>query len=121
MDHSFHHRFKVDSSTGEVRVAVAADLDPSLLDRENRDLMRDLQSLIVEARDGGGASSTVKVTIDLLDVNDNEPIIDSSQYSGTVRENAEELDKPVIVTVRTAITLLSKFRTLLKFPDPPFA
>ena len=93
----------MDSKTGVVRVAVAADEDLTLLDRENRDLMRDLQSLTIEARDGGGASSTVKITVDLIDVNDNVPIIDSSQYSGTVRENAAELDKPVIVTVKLCI------------------
>ena len=49
----FCYRFKVDSKSGEVRVAVAANENFALIDRENRDLMRDLQSLTVEARDGG--------------------------------------------------------------------
>ena len=63
-------------------------------------MMRDLQSLTVEARDGGGATSTVKVIVDLIDQNDNVPIIESNEYTGTVRENAAQLDKPVIITVR---------------------
>ena len=96
---SFCYRFKVDSKSGEVRVAVAADENFALIDRENRDLMRDLQSLTVEARDGGGTTSTVKVIVDLIDQNDNVPIIESNEYTGTVRENAAQLDKPVIITV----------------------
>ena len=78
---------------------VAANENFALIDRENRDLMRDLQSLTIEARDGGGASSTANIVVDLIDQNDNAPIIGSNEYSGTVRENAAELDKPVIVTV----------------------
>ena len=105
-------RFKVDSKSGEVRVAVAADENFALIDRENRDLMRDLQSLTVEAQDGGGATSTVKVIVDLIDQNDNAPIIESNEYTGTVRENAAQLDKPVIVTVRRLFFLLDEFATV---------
>ncbi len=56
-------RFEIDPSLGVIRVAVAADADPTLIDRENRDLRRDLQSVTVQAQDGGGRSATVKVYV----------------------------------------------------------
>lgn len=54
-------RFRIDPESGEIRVSVSADADHTLIDRENRDLVRDLRSLTVEAADGGGRTATVKV------------------------------------------------------------
>ena len=37
--------------------------------------------------------------VDLLDENDNAPVMETKEYLGTVRENAALLDNPVIVKV----------------------
>ncbi|XP_078366665.1 protocadherin Fat 4-like [Oculina patagonica] len=75
---NLQNAFTIDEKKGEIKV----DRD---LDRENIHQF----VLGVQARDGGSPSlqSTVQVTINIVDVNDNSPIITPSSYVATVREN----------------------------------
>ena len=43
--------------------------------------------LTVRAQDGGGLASTVRVYFNILDVNDNRPVFNSSVYSSSVTES----------------------------------
>ena len=87
--------FKVNPTTGEVTVAVDADLDLTLLDRETLDT----HSLTFTAIDGGGLQTTVQLEVKLSDVNDNAPELARIQYDGFLFENAELLERDIIVEV----------------------
>lgn len=43
--------------------------------------------MTVEARDGGGLTSTAQLTITLLDENDNTPQFNRNTYTSTLNEN----------------------------------
>lgn len=43
--------------------------------------------LTAKARDGGGQASTVRVYFNVLDVNDNPPVFNTSSYSSSVSES----------------------------------
>ncbi|CAH1794571.1 unnamed protein product [Owenia fusiformis] len=85
--------FHIDPDSGNISVAVDADLDHDLLDREKQDTYY----LTLQARDGGNQRNTVQLEIQLLDVNDNAPSIRRSKYEAYVRENQPTLERPVIV------------------------
>ena len=89
-------RFSINSSTGVVSVAVDADQDWTILDREKLDT----HQVTIEAVDGGGKRSSVRLDVHLLDVNDQAPEITRSQYESYVRENEASLERTVIVEVR---------------------
>ncbi|ALC46335.1 Cad87A [Drosophila busckii] len=78
-----HKYFNVDPYTGNVRVANA-----SILDREQ---LKQL-TLTVVAQDKAPAtvqkSATATIHINILDVNDNEPVFTRAVYNSTVSENA---------------------------------
>lgn len=76
-------------------MAVAANLDHTLLDREKQDT----HYLTVEAVDGGGLRSSVQLQVQLSDVNDNAPTVARTQYEGYVTENRNVLDRPVVIEV----------------------
>ena len=93
-------RFYIVESTGEVHVAVEADQDHSLLDRE----LISSHYLTIEAIDGGGLRTAVQLHIQLLDVNDNAPTI-SFPRSGDNNTFAISTQVPVgyrILTVQAA-------------------
>ncbi|KAI5104732.1 desmoglein-2, partial [Silurus meridionalis] len=78
--------FQIEKSTGEIRVQM------NTLDREIQDTYR----LIVRGTDMNGQNSDPKnrpltgtgtVTISILDVNDNVPVLEKSYYEGSVEEN----------------------------------
>ena len=89
----------MDPVTGLVSVAVAADLDEDLLDREKQAVLY----LTVEAQDGGGLMSSVQLQITLDDKNDNAPAILRAQYDGYVSENSLVLERPVVIEVRAGV------------------
>ena len=80
---------------GRVRVAVNADVDWTLLDRERQAT----HYLTFEAQDGGGLRTSVPLIVNLTDVNDNAPLISRDEYEGYVRENDALLERPLIVEV----------------------
>lgn len=67
----------VDPVTGEVRVTGALDYEEA-----------SSHELDVQAKDGGGQSSHCKLIIDVIDVNDNAPIIAVKSNSAAVPEDA---------------------------------
>lgn len=68
---------KVDPVTGEVRVTGALDYEEA-----------SSHELDVQAKDGGGQSSHCKLIIDVIDVNDNAPVIAVKSNSASVPEDA---------------------------------
>ncbi|KFR06288.1 Desmoglein-2, partial [Nipponia nippon] len=78
--------FSMDKDTGEVRVAKIN------LDRETQSSY----SLVVEAKDRGGASggnaATCSVEIKILDVNDNAPVVESRNFERTIEENRANVE-----------------------------
>ncbi|XP_073689040.1 protocadherin gamma-A12 [Garra rufa] len=68
---------KIDHMTGEVK--VMGDLDYEEASSHELD---------VQAKDGGGQSSHCKLIIDVIDVNDNAPVIAIKSTSATVLEDA---------------------------------
>ena len=77
-------------------MAVDADQDWTLLDREKLDI----HQVTIEVVDGGGKRSSVRLDVNLLDVNDQSPEIVRSQYESYVRENEATLERAVVVEVR---------------------
>ena len=81
--------FSVDPKTGMVRVAQALDVDQLTY------------SLTVTARDNGGASavsSTLQLTVHLIDINDHTPMFDSPTYEVSVIESLPINDRFYRVT-----------------------
>uniref|UniRef100_A0A3B4F8X0 Si:ch73-74h11.1 n=1 Tax=Pundamilia nyererei TaxID=303518 RepID=A0A3B4F8X0_9CICH len=79
------HMFHLDEKTGKLYVK-----EPTL-DRETYDFY----SLVIKLTDMGGAASgltgTGTVEIKILDINDNMPTLEKSEYSGSVDENVENV------------------------------
>lgn len=95
--------FEVNNQTGEVRVAVAANEDHSLLDRETEAV----HYMALEAVDGGGLRTSVQLQVVLSDVNDNAPIISRMRYDGFINENEADMERPLVVEVRYKILVFS--------------
>ncbi|KAI3351753.1 hypothetical protein L3Q82_020572 [Scortum barcoo] len=64
--------------TGEVRVAGAIDYEEA-----------SMHELDVQAKDGGGQASHCKLVIDVIDVNDNKPVIEIKSASANVAEDSK--------------------------------
>lgn len=80
--------FKTDRSKGDIYVA-------QLLDYEKQKSY----SLNLQAKDGGGKGSTASIFIEVLDVNDNSPIFEASEYSRTIRDGATSFEPQFVVRV----------------------
>ena len=87
--------FTIDETTGEITVAVDADQDHTLLDRETVAT----HYLTLEAIDGGGLRTLVQVIVTLSDVNDNAPSIARVEYEGYVEENEVNLERQLVIQV----------------------
>lgn len=82
--------FKTDRNKGGVYVA-------QLLDYEKQKSY----SLTLFAKDGGGKGSTSSIFVEVLDVNDNAPIFEASEYSRTIRDGATSFEPQLTVRVST--------------------
>ncbi|XP_029918244.1 protocadherin beta-3-like [Myripristis murdjan] len=69
---------EIDPQTGEVRVAGLIDYEEA-----------GTHELDVQAKDGGGQTSHCKVIIDVIDTNDNKPVIEVKSASATVAEDSK--------------------------------
>ncbi|TRY83839.1 hypothetical protein DNTS_031977 [Danionella cerebrum] len=69
--------FEVDPMTGEVRILGDLDYEEG-----------SSHELDVQAKDGGGQSSHCKLIVEVIDENDNAPVIDVKSASSSVREDA---------------------------------
>ncbi|XP_030385900.1 cadherin-23 [Scaptodrosophila lebanonensis] len=59
-------------------------------------------SLTVVAIDGGGRESNANLFVDVIDVNDNHPSFENSEYSRTIREGASNFEPQFFVRARDA-------------------
>lgn len=80
--------FKTDKNKGGVYVA-------QLLDYEKQKSY----SLTLLAKDGGGKGTSASIFVDVLDVNDNAPIFEASEYSRTIRDGATSFEPQFVVRV----------------------
>ncbi|XP_047661160.1 protocadherin gamma-A8-like [Tachysurus fulvidraco] len=78
MDRSVTSSFFVDKKSGDVTLNGQLDYEKS-----------NNYELVIQARDTGGLSDTCKLIIDVLDINDNKPIIDVLSMSSSVLEEAK--------------------------------
>ncbi|XP_061691022.1 protocadherin gamma-A2 [Syngnathoides biaculeatus] len=69
--------FRIDPMSGEVRVAGVLDYEEA-----------NAHELDVQAKDGGGQASHCKLLIDVVDVNDNQPVIEIKSASANVPEDS---------------------------------
>ncbi|XP_031159051.2 protocadherin gamma-A2-like [Sander lucioperca] len=69
--------FEINPLSGEVRVAGAIDYEDA-----------SMHELDVQAKDGGGQASHCKLIIDVIDVNDNAPVINVMSFTSPVSEDS---------------------------------
>ncbi|XP_039670057.1 protocadherin gamma-A2-like [Perca fluviatilis] len=70
--------FEINPLSGEVRVAGAIDYEDA-----------SMHELDVQAKDGGGQASHCKLIIDVIDVNDNKPMMEIKSASANVAEDSK--------------------------------
>ncbi|XP_060752548.1 protocadherin gamma-A8-like [Tachysurus vachellii] len=78
IDRSVASSFLVDEKSGDVTLNGQIDYEKS-----------NIYELVIQARDTGGHSDTCKLIIDVLDINDNKPIIDVLSMSSSVLEESK--------------------------------
>lgn len=72
-----HQVFIVNAKNGEVR--LSGNLDYEVLQHYEINL---------QAKDHGGLAGTSKLVIDVLDVNDNHPVITLTSFSGKIQDDS---------------------------------
>uniref|UniRef100_G3Q1B4 Cadherin domain-containing protein n=1 Tax=Gasterosteus aculeatus aculeatus TaxID=481459 RepID=G3Q1B4_GASAC len=83
--------FNIDESTGTVSVSGEIDYEK---DRK--------YEVRVEAKDQGGLTGTSKITIDVLDINDNAPVINIMSFSSPISEDAIPGTTVAILNIKDA-------------------
>ncbi|KAK3091254.1 hypothetical protein FSP39_018308 [Pinctada imbricata] len=73
-------KFRIDPQTG----VLYTNGDNTTLDRE----IKDVYYLTAIAEDGGSRRTTVSIQINLLDINDNEPMFERPIYTASLKENS---------------------------------
>ncbi|CAF94673.1 unnamed protein product, partial [Tetraodon nigroviridis] len=101
--------FEIDPLTGEVRVAGLIDYEET-----------STHELDVQAKDGGGQASHCKLIIDVMDVNDNKPVIEIKSASANVAEDATPGTMVALVNVYDLDTGSSGRITCTIPDDVPF-
>ncbi|OXB64937.1 hypothetical protein ASZ78_007340 [Callipepla squamata] len=81
--------FDLNAVTGEIRVSGNLDFEEAKS-----------HELVVRATDGGGLSAHCKVHVEVLDVNDNAPVITLSSVSASVPEDAPPRTVVAVLSVR---------------------
>ncbi|XP_016426458.1 protocadherin gamma-A4-like [Sinocyclocheilus rhinocerous] len=100
---------EVDHVTGEVKVMVALDYEEA-----------SSHELDVQVKDGGGQSSHCKLIIDVIDVNDNSPVIAVKSTTSTVPEDASPGTMVALLHVYDLDTGTSGHVTCKISDDVPF-
>lgn len=80
--------FRTDKNTGGLFVAHTLDYEK-----------QKSYSLTLIAKDGGGKGSTASIFVDIIDVNDNAPIFEASEYSRTIRDGATSFEPQFVIRV----------------------
>ncbi|XP_026135773.1 protocadherin gamma-A4-like [Carassius auratus] len=100
---------EVDHVTGEVKVMVALDYEEA-----------SSHELDVQAKDGGGQSSHCKLIIDVIDVNDNLPVIAVKSTTSIVPEDASPGTMVALLHIYDLDTGTSGWVTCKISDDVPF-
>lgn len=100
---------EIDPLTGEVRVAGLIDFEEA-----------STHELDVQAKDGGGQASHCKLIIDVMDVNDNKPVIEIKSASANVAEDSTPGTMVALVNVYDLDTGSSGRITCTIPDDVPF-
>uniref|UniRef100_A0A8C2EQL6 Cadherin domain-containing protein n=1 Tax=Cyprinus carpio TaxID=7962 RepID=A0A8C2EQL6_CYPCA len=116
ISYSFNHMpdkmrgvVEVDHVTGEVKVMVALDYEQA-----------SSHELDLQAKDGGGQSSHCKLIIDVIDVNDNSPVIVVKSTTSIVPEDASPGTMVALLHVYDLDTGTSGWVTCKISDDVPF-
>lgn len=56
-------------------------------------------SLTLEAKDGGNRTTTANILVNVIDVNDNTPIFEHSEYRRNIREGSENFQPQFFIKV----------------------
>ncbi|XP_026328265.1 cadherin-23 isoform X1 [Hyposmocoma kahamanoa] len=83
--------FKTDKNMGGLYVAHNLDYEK-----------QKSYSLTIFAKDGGGKGSTASIFVDVIDVNDNAPIFEASDYSRTIRDGATSFEPQFVIRANDA-------------------
>ncbi|KAL7846392.1 hypothetical protein SRHO_G00213720, partial [Serrasalmus rhombeus] len=83
--------FEIDSDKGDITMIKMVDYE---IERS--------YSLNIKAKDKGSLSDTCKVTIDVVDVNDNPPTIQLMSFSNTIAENSPVGTTVAVINVEDA-------------------
>ena len=86
---NFQESFTINSTSGALKTNKVI----------NREIVSSF-SLVVEARDGGGRTSTTRVEITITDINDNSPMFVNTPYQAQVREDVGVPFDVIQVTAR---------------------
>ncbi|XP_041121087.1 protocadherin gamma-A11-like isoform X8 [Polyodon spathula] len=70
-------RFELDPDTGEIRIAGQVDFEK-----------QNVYEINVQAKDSGGLTDSTNVIIEILDVNDNAPVITLTSFSSPIPEDS---------------------------------
>ena len=85
----------MDTDTGRITLAQKLDFE-----------MSSIYDLTYQVRDGGGRSTSVDFTINVLDYNDEAPVFDIDQYQTFATESSTELTPNVTVRVSAPLHYL---------------
>lgn len=113
VSYTFSHKmgglFKMNPSTGEVCVAGVIDYEEA-----------NTYELDVQAKDGGGQASHCKLIIDVIDINDNKPVVEIKSASANVAEDSQPGTMVALINVYDLDTGSSGHVTCLISEDVPF-
>lgn len=101
--------FEINPLSGEVRVAGSIDYEEA-----------STHELDVQAKDGGGQASHCKLVIDVIDVNDNKPVIEIKSASANVAEDSKPGTMVALINVYDLDTGSSGRVTCTIPEDVPF-
>ncbi|XP_073342640.1 protocadherin gamma-A6 [Pagrus major] len=101
--------FEINPLSGEVRVAGLIDYEEA-----------NTHELDVQAKDGGGQASHCKLVIDVIDVNDNKPVIEIKSASANVAEDSKPGTMVALINVYDLDTGSSGRVTCTIPDDVPF-
>ncbi|XP_035377334.1 protocadherin gamma-A11-like isoform X17 [Electrophorus electricus] len=81
--------FHVNAKTGEIKLADHLDFE-----------VIQHYEINLQAKDSGGLAGTAKLVIDVLDVNDNAPVITMTSFSGKIQEDSPPSTAVALISVQ---------------------
>ncbi|XP_072295798.1 protocadherin beta-15 [Eucyclogobius newberryi] len=107
--HTIGELFEINHENGEVLVAGVIDFEEA-----------NSYELDVQAKDGGGQTSHCKLKIDIIDINDNEPVVEIKSASANVLEDCSSGTMVALINVYDLDTGPSGHVTCVITENVPF-